>query len=140
MKSKLLIIGLMISSILAISAHGQTIVQQLILQDDGSADHLLIDISTGKYKFASCNETFSAGGVGTVTITGCTVSLQDITDTRRVVAEIDLCAGTGKADLAFQNNPIISPNDQPPLLEFVISDSNTKDSAFACEKKPVVSR
>jgi hypothetical protein len=54
---------------------------------------------------------------------------------RRVLAEIDLCSGVGKAGIAFAI-PSLTNQIDPPLFESVISDSNTKDSTFDCEPKP----
>jgi hypothetical protein len=51
------------------------------------------------------------------------------------VAEIDLCSGVGKADIAFAI-PSLTNQIDPPLFESVIADSNTKDSTFDCEPKP----
>ena len=138
MKSKLVIIGLMFSSLLAISVSGlgQTTVQQVILQDDKSGDHLIFAIPTGEYKFESCKGNFSGGGVGSVSVTGCKVVLRDMSDTRRVLAEVDLCERVGKADIAFAG-PSFTNQIDPPGFEFVISDSKTGDSAFACESKPI---
>jgi hypothetical protein len=138
MNSKLAIIVLMISSLLTISVSGlgQTTVQQVILQDDKSGDHLTFLISTGEYKFASCKGNFSGGGVGSVSVTGCKVVLRDVSDTKRVLAEVDLCERAGKADIAFVADGIGGRTDTP-ALEFVISDSKTADSAFDCEPKAI---
>jgi hypothetical protein len=138
MNSKLIIVGLMISLLLAISisGFGQTTVQKLILQDDKSGDHLLIVIPTGEYKFESCSGNFSGGGVGTITITGCKVTLLDLSDTKRVVAEVDLCERVGKADIAV-TGPSFTNRVDSAGFEFVISDSKTADSAFGCEGKPI---
>ena len=138
MNSKLVIMGLMISSLFAISVSGQklTTIQQLILQDDKSADHLIIVIATGEYKFESCKGNISVSGVGTVTVTGCKLDLRDMSETRRVLAEIDLCEKVGKADIAFAI-PILTNQMDPQLFESVISDSNTTDSTFDCEAKPI---
>lgn len=138
MNSKLVIIGLMISSLLAISVSGQklTTIQKLTLQDDKSADHLIIVIPTGEYKFESCKGNFSTSGVGTVSVTGCTVVLRDMSDTRRVLGEINLCDRVGKADIAFEGDSLTGRND-PSGFEVVISDSNTQDSTFDCEPKAI---
>jgi len=138
MNSKLVIMGLMISSLFAISVSGQgpVTIQQLILQDDKSSDHLLIVIATGEYKFESCKGNIAASGVGRVTVTGCKLDLQDISETRRVVAEIDLCEKVGKADIALAI-PSLTNQIDPPLFESVISDSNIRDSTFGCEPKPI---
>ena len=139
MKSKLVIIGLMICSVLAVSVSAQKItpsVQQVVLQDDKSGDHLEIFIPTGEYKFESCNEKLAISGKGKLTVNGCKVELLDITtDTRRVVAEVDLCAAQGKADVVFVNELSTTKTDEP--VEFVVSDSNTRNSVFNCEIKEI---
>ncbi len=141
MNSKLVIMGLMISSLFAISVGGQklTTIQELILQDDNSGDHLIIVLSTGEYKFESCKGNISISGVGTVTVTGCKLDLLDISETRRVLAEVDLCEKVGKADVAFAI-PSLTNQTDPPLFESVISDSDTKNSTFGCEPKPIVGK
>ena len=138
MNSKLVIIGLMISSLLAISASGQklTTIQQVILQDDKSGDHLIFVIDTGEYKFESCKANLSTSGVGKVSVTGCKVVLRDMSDTKRVLAEVDLCDRAGKADIAIVVPTLTSQGD-PSTLEFVISDLSTGDSTFDCEPKPI---
>jgi hypothetical protein len=131
MKSKLVIIGLMLSSMLAIAASGQitTNIQQVVLQDDKSGDHLVFVVSTGEYKFQSCKGNFTTSGKGSVSVTGCSVVLKDVTDTRRVVAEVDLCAKSGKADVAFVSDSL--PVDAA-AVDFAISDANTANSSFDC--------
>ncbi|HKA18983.1 MAG TPA: hypothetical protein VKN18_11900 [Blastocatellia bacterium] len=135
MKSKLVIIGLMICSVFALSVSAQitTSNQLVVLQDDKSGDHLEISIATGEYKFESCNNNLAISGSGKVGVSGCTVELQDISDTRRVVAEVDLCSASGKADVVFVNEFSTRPKDEP--VEFVLSDSNTRDSVFDCRLK-----
>ena len=130
MKSRLVIIGLMICSVLAVSVSAQKSVQEVVLQDDKSGDHLEIFIPTGEYKFESCNEKLAISGQGKLAVNGCKVELQDISDTRRVVAEVDLCAAQGKADVVFVNEFSTRPKDLP--IEFVLSDSNTLNSVFDC--------
>ncbi len=133
MNSKLVTIGLIIFSLLAIwvSGLGQTTVQKVILQDDKSGDHLIFVLTTGEYKFESCKGNASGGGVGSVSVTGCKVVLTDMSGTTRVLAEVDLCERVGKADIAFEG-PILT-NQIDSGFEFVISDSNTGDSAFDCD-------
>jgi hypothetical protein len=137
MNLNLVIIGLMISSVLAISASGhmQKTVQKVILQDDKSGDHLIFVIPDGEYKFESCKENFATSGVGTVDITGCKVVLRDISETRLVLAEVDLCDRTGKAAVSFKGDG--STGQAPDSIDVVVSDSNTGDSAFGCQSKQI---
>ena len=139
MNSKLVIIGLMFSSLLAIPASGlaQKTAQDVVLQDDKSGDHLIFVISTGQYKFESCQNDVSTSGFGSVTVTGCKIDLRDISDDRRVLAEVDLCQGVGKADIAFAGANIITGRSDSPGFESVISDSITRDSVFTCDLKTI---
>jgi hypothetical protein len=125
----------MFFSLLAISASGQKqkTFEQVILQDDKSGDHLIFVISSGEYKFESCTEKFATSGIGTVTITGCTVLLTDISESRRVLAEVDLCAKAGKAEVAFRDDA----SDNESAFEAVVSDSDTSSSGFTCESNRI---
>ena len=137
MKSRLVIIGLMICSVLAISVSAQRLTNiQQVLQDDKTGDHLIIFVQTGEYKFESCKGNFAISGVGSVSLSGCKLSLTDISDTRRVLAEIDLCEKVGKADLVFGDN-IPKPSSDAEALEVLLSDSNTQDSVFNCSFKQI---
>jgi hypothetical protein len=133
MISKLIIIVLMLSSLFAISASGRQKTFQLVnLQDDKSGDHLIFDIAAGEYKFESCRENFSTSGVGKISIVGCKVTLMDISDTRRVLAEVDLCERVGKADITFESDSSTSQTDLS-AVELILSDSNIADSTFDCK-------
>ncbi|HEY7915271.1 MAG TPA: hypothetical protein VIG62_25410 [Blastocatellia bacterium] len=130
---KLISIVLMLISLFAISASGRQKTFQLVnLQDDKSGDHLILAIPTGEYKFESCRENFSTSGVGIVKIDGCKVTLIDISDTGRVLAEVDLCERVGKADITFDSDGSTSQTVLP-AVEFILSDSNTADSSFDCK-------
>jgi hypothetical protein len=135
MKSVLTIIGLMFFLLLAFSVSGRQITpQQIILQDDKTGDHLEFNLSTGEYKFESCNTKNAINGTGRVAISGCRVVFKDLTETRRVLAEVDLCAHSGKADVAFSGNAFRTQTDTS-VVEFVISDTQTTNSTFSCDLK-----
>ena len=137
MNSKLIIIGLMLMSLFAISASGRQKTPQLVnLQDDKSGDQLIFAIATGEYKFESCRENFSTSGVGAVSVTGCKVTLRDISDTRRVLAEVDLCERVGKADIAFEGDSSTSQTDMS-AVELILSDSNTADTIIDCKPRVI---
>ena len=141
MKSRLVIIGLMICSVLAISVGAQQLTNiQQIVQDDKSGDHLVIAIPTGEYKFESCTSKLAISGVGSVSIDGCKLTFKDFSDTRRIVAEVDLCAGAGKADVLVVNNTTDFPttNNDVQATEAVLSDANTRDSTFDCTVKHIL--
>jgi hypothetical protein len=136
MNVKLGLTGLMVFSVLAVttSGLGQKLMDEIILQDDVSGDHLIFFMSSGKYKFVSCSENFSTGGVGSVSVDGCKVVLKDISDAKRVLAEADLCSKVGKADIAFRVTTL-STFDTSPDFESIVSDTNLRDSVFDCSVK-----
>jgi len=136
MNVKLGLAGLMIFSVFASTTNslGQKLMDEIILQDDVSGDHLIFFVSSGKYKFVSCSGNFSTGGVGSVSVDGCKVVLKDISDAKRVLAEADLCSKVGKADIAFRVTTL-STFDTSPDFESIVSDTNLRDSVFDCSVK-----
>jgi hypothetical protein len=140
MNSKSVILGLIVLAMFAFSANAQRIgpltPQQVILQDDKTGDHLLFVLSSGEYKFQSCEGNIAISGVGKVSVSGCKVTLRDITETRRVLVEVDLCARAGKANVALMSASL-GTRDDLPVLDFVISDLKTSDSVFDCLPKPI---
>jgi hypothetical protein len=59
-----------------------------------------------------------------------------MSDTTRVLAEVDLCEKVGKAVITSAG-PGITSKDDLPGFELIISDSNTQDSTFDCETKAI---
>ena len=136
MKARLVIIGLMICSVLAISVSAQRLLNiQQIVQDDRTGDHLIIFIQTGEYKFESCAGKFAISGVGSASLSGCKLTLKDFSDHGRVLAEVDLCEKIGKADIVIGDD--IPKTSNADILEVLLSDRNTLDSVFDCTLKQV---
>jgi hypothetical protein len=134
MKTRLFTIALMICSLLSGAASAQKkVIMDVILQDDKSGDYLIVTLSSGAYTFKRCKDDFAVGGVGKIEISGCRVSLQDISAHSRVLADIDLCQGLGKASIIIERGPSFSDRDYPPTLEFVVDDSNIRDSIAECK-------
>jgi hypothetical protein len=135
MKFRAIIIGLFVISVLAISVSAQKLtIQKIVLQDDTSGDHLIFVIPTGEYKFEACKESLSFSGIGSISIDGCKVTLKDVSENRRVLAEVDLCSRAGKADIAVEG-PVLSSKDAS--VEVTLSDMNTGDSVFECTLKQI---
>jgi hypothetical protein len=51
-----------------------------------------------------------------------------------VLAEVDLCAKAGKAEVAFRDD---TNDNKESAFESVLSDSDTSISAFACQSKMI---
>jgi hypothetical protein len=62
------------------------------------------------------------------------VSLNDIADTKRVLAEVDICAKVGKADVVFRLT-FISNSDASHDFEATVSDRDIRDSVSDCTVK-----
>lgn len=138
MKSKIITVALMVSSLFAMAASVQARADkiksfaELVLQDDNSGSFLLVDVKTGEYKFHDCKSDFAMGGFVKVNFTGCTASVKEESEGRLVVAEIDMCSGKGRAYLATETIDG-SFGAQPPTREFTITDSNIRDSVAECK-------
>ncbi len=140
MKSRTIVIALMFSSLLVVAASGQVKnanrfpgpISELVLQDDDSGDYLLIDLSSGAYKFKSCRSDFVLGGIAQVGFSGCSVSLKEVSESRLVLIEADPCSGQGKAYIAVADGGPYH-TDKSSTREFTVTDTNTKDSAPECK-------
>lgn len=138
MKSRTIAVALMFSSLLVVAASGQVNnantfprpIGELVLQDDDSGDYLLIDLSSGGYKFKSCRSDFVLGGVAQVGFSGCSVSLKEVSESRLVLIEADLCSGQGRAYIEVL---IGGPYSSSYTRVFTVTDTNTKNSAPECK-------
>jgi hypothetical protein len=138
MKSRTIAVALMFSSLLVVAASGQVQnantfprpVGELVLQDDDSGDYLLIDLSRGEYKFKSCRSDFVLGGIAQVGFSGCSVSLKEVSESRLVLIEADLCSGEGRAYIEVL---IGGPYSSSYTRVFTVTDTNTKNSAPECK-------
>jgi hypothetical protein len=138
MKSRMIALTLMVSSLLVMAASAQARADQaktlpeVVLQDDNSSSFLLIDLRTGAYKFHDCKSDFAMGGLAKVNFSGCTVSVEDKSEGRLVLAEIDMCSGQARAYVVIETTDG-SFGANPPTPEFTINDSNIRDSVAECK-------
>jgi len=138
MKSRTIAVALMFSSLLVVAASGQVNnantfprpIGEIVLQDDDSGDYLLIDLSSGGYKFKSCRSDFVLGGIAEVGFSGCSVSLKEVSESRLVLSEADLCSGQGRAYIEVL---IGGPYSSSYTRVFTVTDTNTKNSAPECK-------
>ncbi|MGA9773524.1 MAG: hypothetical protein WBV94_31120 [Blastocatellia bacterium] len=103
----------------------------LCIQDDGANHILQIDTTTGSYLFRKCSTGFTLSGRGTITISGCVITLRHVVtessigiSARNVSANIDTCAKRA-------NGSISVPATRGSTF-FSISDSNTGDNTCSC--------
>ena len=138
MKSRTIAVALMFSSLLVVAASAQVKnantfprpIGELVLQDDDSGDYLLIDLSSGGYKFKLCRSDFVLGGIAQVGFSGCSVSLKEVSESRLVLIEADLCSGQGRAYIEVL---IGGPYSSSYTRVFTVTDTNTKNSAPECK-------
>jgi hypothetical protein len=103
------------------------------IEGENCVRHLSFSSSTGDYIFScpGCATTrddlviavysLAPIGKGTLTQTGCTLTLEHNTPERRVLATIDQCANTGTASVEIPANKV----------KFTITDRNTTDNTCA---------
>ena len=91
------------------------------LQDDSNpATVLLINSQTGDYRFCCGSMVFT--GRGTITVRGCTISLQHNPGDRRLAASVDKSIFRGSAALQFP----------PGVIKCTITDTDTRNNGCLC--------
>ncbi|MEW6213037.1 MAG: cadherin-like domain-containing protein, partial [Acidobacteriota bacterium] len=92
------------------------------LQDDASGDVMLLNSTTGDYRFTACNSGLELSGQGRVKIKkkGCVISLRDSQSDRDVRATFNNCRSKGSATITGQGR------------SFQITDSATNNNVCAC--------
>jgi hypothetical protein len=89
----------------------------ICIQDDSRGDTLQFSSITGAYQFTQCGSAFSLNGTGTVSKRGSTVTLQDYSSGRRVVASVDATVNRGNATIQ------ISPLGTVILIDRIIANN-----------------
>ena len=93
----------------------------LCLQDESNGNILRVNSVTGEYQLTNC-QGFTIGGIGTISIRGCLVTLQVNGPDRRVLARIDTCMKSGTAYVQFF----------PTGRTFSVFDRNTTNNTCVC--------
>jgi hypothetical protein len=135
MKTRMVAAALIIGSMFVIAVSGQNnqvkTLKEVVLQDDATGHYLLIDLTTGEYRFTACQIQNSTGqsftGFAKVTYSGCSIAIRRVSDAQVLLAEADLCSKNGRAYLTVE-----STIPGPPVLEFTIDDKNIRDSVAEC--------
>jgi hypothetical protein len=93
----------------------------LCLQDESNGNILRVNSVTGEYQLTNC-QGFTIGGIGTISIRGCLVTLQVNGPDRRVLARIDTCMKSGTAYVQFLSTG----------RTFSVFDRNTTNNTCVC--------
>ena len=91
------------------------------IQDDSAGYIQQINTETGEYQFTNCNGV-TAGGTGTVTRKGCTITLQHNAPDRRILTKVDNCQKKATSSIR-----LLSPGST-----FSITDRNITNNLCAC--------
>jgi uncharacterized repeat protein (TIGR01451 family) len=103
------------------SATVSVLVSDFCLQDDSGATVLTINQATGDYTFNSC-QGIILSGKGTLTVRGCSLTLQHNAGDRKLTARVDTCAKSGTA----------SVQHLPSGRTFQLTDRNTANNTCRC--------
>jgi len=92
------------------------------LQDDSNPGNVVfVNARTGDYLFTPSGGT-SLSGTGTISRTGCTITLTDNPPDRKVQGNIDPCTKTGSASVQIFS----------PKIKVTITDKNMSDNTCSC--------
>jgi len=132
MKTRLIIAGLLICSLLGAASAQRKPIRQIELQDDESGNHFVFDTS-GNYVYTNCEAGIKIEGTANVKISGCMITLDGLTRLRLVQAEVDICKRTGKASVMDEGGACPSGATCEPQ-QWTVVDSNTANNAPDCSK------
>jgi hypothetical protein len=107
---------------------------EVIIQNDADGSFLLIDTSTGDYKFLHCEDGFAMGGTGLLKIDGCSLYFEDMKIDHRVLASMNMCDMEGKAAIEVFAVGRKRKTGAATMQEF-ITDSNLRDNTTLCGPK-----
>lgn len=130
MRSRIISTGFLVCSLLAVTASGQRPIRQFTLQDDDSGSQFVFD-SLGNYAYTNCGKEIKIDGVGTVKISGCTVTFEANARFSLVLAETDLCKRAGRASVLLEG-----PCPRFGVCEpqhFTVIDSDTTNDTPDCK-------
>lgn len=105
----------------------------LIVEDDVSGSFLVIDPMSGDYKFYRCSDGFALSGTGAVKISGCSISFEDLTAGRRVLASIDECTQQAKA--VVQTFALVGNTADVTTIKESLGDTNMRNNTLGCSNK-----
>jgi 6-phosphogluconolactonase (cycloisomerase 2 family) len=76
-----------------------TMVFDLCIQDESSGDLLRLNTTTSAYQLTRCLNGFTLSGTARLTRRGCTLTVQDLSTDRRIMAQIDTCSNRATASI-----------------------------------------
>jgi hypothetical protein len=103
---------------------------EIILQNDVDGSFLLIDPTTGAFKFLHCEDGGVMSGVGKVTRAGDWLNFEAFAAEYRVLASVNLTEKFGKAVIE-----VFVPMDGMKPMQELISDNNLGDNVPVCGAK-----
>jgi hypothetical protein len=103
------------------------------IEDDATANVLIIDPMSGEYRFHRCSDDFTLTGFGVVKIRGCGITFEDLTPGRRVLASIDECTQQSKA--IVETFALIGSRTDVTTVKESLGDTNMRDNTLSCLPK-----
>jgi uncharacterized delta-60 repeat protein len=94
----------------------------ICLQDESSDSVLSLNSTTGAYQIIRCRNRFTLNGTARLTRKGCSLTLQDFSSDRRIMAQIDTC----------QNRATASIQIFPQGGMFTLTDRNITNNTCQC--------
>lgn len=131
MKTRFIIAGLLICSLMGAASGQRRPIRQIELQDDESGSHFVFDTS-GNYVYTNCEDGTKLEGVANVKISGCAITLEGLTKFRLVQAEADVCKRVGKASVMQEGGACPSGTACDPQ-QWTVIDSNMANNTAGCK-------
>ena len=103
------------------------------VEDNATGRYIVFSPLSGEYKFFGCSDGTELSGIGKVKISGCSIFLEDLQPSQRVLISVNQCDQEGKASIerfAVKDNPFAVVE-----IKAYFSDSNMRDNTQSCVPK-----
>ena len=124
--------SLCLLAVVSLSVRGQS-GQEVCLINETDGSKLVLFLNTGAFKYVG-SDGFATSGTGQVKTNGCVASLNGATADATVVADVNLCDRTGKANIQVTSPQFAS---QRTLIDSNLDDNGCVSAAPPDEGDPV---
>jgi len=116
-------------AVASLSVRGQS-GQEVCLVNETDGSKLVLFLNTGAFKYVG-SDGFATSGTGQVKTNGCVASLNGITADATVVADVNLCDRTGKANIQVTSSQSAS---QRAIIDSNLDDNGCVSAAPTAEE------
>jgi hypothetical protein len=102
----------------------------ITVEDEATGSFIIFSPLAGEYKFFRCSDGTAMSGVGKVKIDGCSIYLEDVQPSHRVLISVNQCDQEGKA--AIERFAVKDSSFAVVEIKAFLTDHNMRDNTQSC--------